>query len=93
MNGFFDGDGDLFRQTFLDLQTTTEGFSDSGEFGQSENKFVRDVTNCDLISVKFSMNRRETGGPNRKLTLPVNGTKWCSQRLEISMSLTSTISS
>lgn len=42
-------DGNLFCETFLHLQATTESFSYAGEFGNAKNKLIGDVCNRNLM--------------------------------------------
>jgi hypothetical protein len=45
VNCFVDRQGNLPCEAFLHLKTTTERFSYSGKFGESENKFSGNVPN------------------------------------------------
>jgi len=38
-----DGNSDLFREAFLDLQTTTERLRNTCELGQAKDKFIRNI--------------------------------------------------
>jgi hypothetical protein len=83
----------LFRQPLLYLKSTSECFCDSSEFRKTENELVRDVSDGDLSWGKMFNFGCFKRGYESQLTRPVNGTMWCSQRLNTSMSLTITISS
>lgn len=43
-----DGQGDLLRETFLDLKAAREGLSDTSELAESENELVGNVADRDL---------------------------------------------
>lgn len=43
-----DGERDLLRQPFLDLETTREHFGETGEFGKADDATIRDVANVHL---------------------------------------------
>lgn len=48
---FLDCNGDLFCETFLNLETTTESFSYACKFGQSQDKLIGDVTDGNLKKI------------------------------------------
>lgn len=88
------GDGDLPGEALLHLESSAECLCDARELGEAEDEFVRDVCDVNLRweGVLSDVDKERTKFCRRR-TFPVNGTKWCSQRDEISMSLTITISS
>ena len=100
-----DGERDLLRQSLLDLQPATEGLGYARELGEAEDELVGDVGDRNLHIVSMlrdasgDVRARGSGGRDRRgeegkgRTLPVKGTRWCSQRLQTSISRTMTISS
>lgn len=57
-----DGNSDLFCEAFLNLQTTAEGFSYAGKFGDAEDQLIGDVSNGNLImTFGFNSNMRDRG--------------------------------
>jgi hypothetical protein len=103
LDGLFHGKGYLPREPLLDLQPTTECFGYSGELGDAEHELAWDVRNGDLYGEKegyvslrvpnASVTQRLNAEKKRTQTLPVKGTRWCSHKLEMSISRTMTISS
>ncbi len=91
LDRLFYGEGDLLCQSLLHLQPAAERLGNPGEFGKPKDQFVRDVGNRNLNIVRRLPKMRDRGTWER--TLPVNGTRWCSHKLDISMSRTRTISS
>ena len=85
---FLDCDCDLFGEPLLDLETAAECLGNSREFGEAQDEMIGNVSNSNLRIVD-----RGRCGTWMEPTFPVNGTRWCSHRDEMSMSRTKTISS
>jgi len=49
LDGLLHGNGNLFCETFLDLQATTESLRYAGELGNPKDEFVRDICDRNLV--------------------------------------------
>jgi hypothetical protein len=78
LEDFHDSVGDFLGQTLLDLKTAGKHLGDSGELGKADDGLVGDVTDVHLRGSTSA--RKDCGIGGILLTLPVNGTRWCSQR-------------
>ncbi len=90
------GECDLLGESLLHLQPATKCLGYPCEFGKPEDKLVGNVGDGNLHIVRKLLqvrDRAEERFQGSMRTLPVNGTRWCSQRLDISISRTRTISS
>lgn len=87
----FNRTSNLFRKPFLNLKTAWIHFSYPGQLAQTQNFFIRNVSNVNLDRIDWLTKQNKT--KELRFTLPVKGTKWCSQRENIEISLTITISS
>lgn len=79
----------LLCQAFLNLQPPRKHLGNASKLGKAQNSAVRYVSNVHL----HKMSVHELCPIAAHFTLPVKGTKWCSQRENTSISLTMTSSS
>ena len=78
----------LLGKPLLDLEATGEHLGDAGKFREANYATIGYISNVHLGLLASC-----GSGPTRRRTFPMKGTRWCSHREKISMSLTMTSSS